>query len=49
MIGFIISCIYNCCFRVKQTKFEAVFDHIEELTEEEFSRLMRYYNTNTCC
>ena len=49
MIGILINCIYNFCFRVKKTKFEEIFDNIEELTEEEFNKLMKYYNTNTCC
>ena len=44
MISILIDCIYYFCFRVKKkTKFEDIFDNIEDLTEEEFSKLMRYY------
>ena len=48
MIGILSNCIYNFCFRVKKTKFEEIFDNIEELTADEFSKLMKYYSKNTC-
>ena len=49
MIGIFIEFIYNCCFGLKKTKFQETFDNIEALTDDEFIKIMNYYNRNKCC
>ena len=50
MLGFFIEFIYNCCFGLKKkTKFQETVDNIETLTDEEFTKIMNYYNRNKCC
>lgn len=50
MFEFIINCLYNCCFRIKpKSKFKDVIDMIEDLTDDEVSKIINYYNRNKCC
>ena len=47
---FVFEFIYNCCFGLKKkTKFQETVDNIETLTDEEFIKLMNFYNRNKCC
>ena len=53
MFQWFIDCVYNCCFGTKQEKKKSNKLHdalyaIENLSQEEFSKLMRIYNIKCC-
>ena len=52
MLHWFINCLYNCCFGVKKTrktdKIHNAMYAIEDLSKEEFNKLMNIYN-NKCC
>ena len=51
MYEIIIECIYSCCFgiRRRRPKLHDTIKNIEELTPEEFGKVMKFYRHNSCC
>ena len=57
MIGLLIECIYNCCFGKKRDKtldninnqnIHEFYNALENLTQEEFNRVMKKLNYKCC-
>ena len=53
MFQWFIECMYNCCFGIRQEKkkYNKLHDAlyaIENLSQEEFNKLMRIYNIKCC-
>ena len=53
MLQWFIDCVYNCCFGTRQekkkyNKLHDALHAIENLSQEEFNKLMRIYNIKCC-
>ena len=51
MFEFLFDLIYTCCFGLKRrtSKFHKTVAMLEELTDDEFKKVMSYYNSNKRC
>ncbi len=51
MIGLFLDCLHSCCFgiRRRRPKLHDTIKSIEELTQEEFEKVMEFYRRNSCC
>ena len=50
MFDYLIALLCNYCGGVKRaSKLHKTIDMIEELTDDELKKAMRYYNSNKCC
>ncbi len=43
--------LYNCCFGIwrRRSKLHGKIKNIEELTHEEFDKVVKLYRNNSCC
>ena len=51
MFSLFIDCLYNCCFGIKKKKYNKIHEcveKLEDLTLEEYIKVMKLYN-NKCC
>ena len=52
MLKLLLDCLYNCCFGLKSSRVEnarSVIEILENLSEEDFKKVMNRYNKNKCC
>ena len=51
MLEIFMDCLYSCCFgiRRRRPKLHDAIKNIEELTQEEFDKVMKFYGNNRCC
>ena len=49
MIELFLDCLYSCCFgiRRRRSKLHDTIKNIEELTQEEFDKVMNIYKNNS--
>ena len=52
MFQWFVDCVYNCCFGFKQkhknNKLREAIYAIEDLTQEQYNKLMWIYNIKCC-
>ena len=52
MLKLLLDCLYNCCFGLKRNRVEnarSVIEILENLSDEDFKKVMNRYNKNKCC
>ena len=51
MLELFLGCPYSCCFgiRRRRSKLHGTIKNIEELAQEEFDKVMKFYRNNSCC
>ena len=51
MLEIFLDCLHSCCFdiRRRRSKLHDTIKNIEELTHEEFDKVMKFYRHNSCC
>ena len=51
MLEIFLDCLYSCCFgiRRRRSKLHDTIKNIEDLTQEEFDKVMKFYKNNSCC